>query len=312
MSAANNMSETLAVCDQQITTSQNAETASSRRPWLSLLWFGGLLAISYGFVLSRLAQQWFTDEDMSQGMFVPPLVAYIVWQRWPVLRRLPAVSNAWGALLMVSGACMLCIGPPSLPTFVFMSRVGFVFSVVGLVLFLRGTRTVAELAYPFLLLFFMIPLPGFVFQKLTLPLQFLASLLSEHLLTAFGYSVLREGNVLHLPGQTLNVVEACSGLRSLLSLSFLAQAYAYLFDRRPWMRIVLAVVIIPIAVVANAFRITLSAVAAGLNPEWGQGRYHEFTGWSVFVFSFMFLLISHWAIRLLTKCLKQRGSRAAS
>ena len=311
MSVANNMSETLA-CHQPMTRSTQGDAASSQRPWLSLLWFGGLLAISYAFVLSRLAQQWFTDDDMSHGMFVPPLVAYIVWQRWSVLRKLPAVSNAWGALLMALGACMLCIGPPSLPTFVFMSRVGFVFSLVGLVLFLRGSRTVAELAYPFLLLFFMIPLPGFVFQKLTLPLQFMASLLSENLLTAFGYSVLREGNVLQLPGQTLNVVEACSGLRSLLSLSFLAQAYAYLFDRRPWMRIALGIVIVPIAVAANAFRITLSAIAGGLNPEWGHGRYHDFTGWSVFVFSFIFLLISHWLIGLAAKSLKQRGAHAAS
>ena len=213
---------------------------------------------------------------------------------------------------MMVGAGMLCIGPPSLPTFVFMSRVGFVFSVVGLILFLRGTQTLAELAYPLLLLMFMIPPPGFIFQKLTFPLQFVASVLSENLLTACGYSVLREGNVLHLPGQTLNVVEACSGLRSLLSLSFLAQAYAYLFDRRPWMRVALAVVIIPIAVAANAFRIAASAVAGGVNPEWGQGIYHEFAGWAVFVFSFIFLLMSHWMIGVITKLLKQRPTRAVS
>jgi exosortase len=278
---------------------------------LPVLWFGGLLAISYAFVLVRLGQQWFTDEDMSHGMFVPPLVTYIVWQRWSVLRSLPAVSNAWGGLLMLLGACMLCIGPPSLPTFVFMSRVGFVVSLVALVLFLRGTRTLIELAYPLLLLLFMIPPPGFAFQKLTFPLQFVASVLSENLLTASGYSVLREGNVLHLPGQTLNVVEACSGLRSVLSLSFLAQAYAYLFDRRPWMRVALALAIIPIAVMANAFRIALSAIAGGVNPEWGHGLYHEFTGWTVFVFSFIFLLIAHWAIGMTTKVVKVRVRHAA-
>lgn len=306
------MSERLATYDHEMIVPAEGTSPSSAPELWPMLWFGGLLAIAYAFVLGRLGQQWFTDGDMSHGMFVPPLVTYIVWQRWPVLRSLPAISNAWGGLLMLVGACMLCIGPPSLPTFVFMSRVGFVFSLIGLLLFLRGTRTLIELAYPLLLLLFMIPPPGFAFQKLTLPLQFVASVLSENLLSALGYSVLREGNVLHLPGQTLNVVEACSGLRSLLSLSFLAQAYAYLFDRRSWMRVALAIVIIPIAVMANAFRITLSAIAGGVNPEWGHGLYHEFTGWTVFVFSFIFLLISHWAIGATTKLLKQRARHAVS
>jgi len=226
-------------------------------------------------------------------MFVPPLVAYIVWQRWGTLRSLPSAANAWGLLLMIAGGVMLCIGPPSLPTFVFMSRVGFVLSLIGLVLFLRGFATLRELAYPLLLLLFMIPPPGFVFQKLTLPLQFVASMLSEQLLGLLGYSVLREGNVLHLPNQTLNVVEACSGLRSLLSLSFLAQAYAFLFDRRPWMRVALGIAIVPIAVAANACRIALSAMAGQVNPDWAHGLFHAMTAWVVFVFSFVFLLLTH-------------------
>ncbi len=269
----------------------------TKREWSSLLWFGWLLALSYAFVLIRLGEQWLTDDDMNHGMFVPPLIAFVLWQRWSRLRQLPAKSNAWGVPLMITGGTMLCIGPPALPTFVFMSRVGFVFSLLGVILFLRGSRTLYELAYPLLLVIFMIPLPGFMFQKLTIPLQFLASILSEHLLSALGYSVLREGNILHLPGQTLNVVEACSGLRSLLSLSFLAQAYAYLFDRSAWMRLALGIAIIPIAVVANACRIGLSAMVAQVDPEWAHGLYHAITGWAVFIISFLLLLILHRATR---------------
>ncbi len=279
--------------DRNVSGSIEGASPPAHTSWLPLLWFGGLLSLSYLFVLARLGHQWFTDDDMSHGMFVPPLVAYIVWQRWETLRCLPSRANSWGLLLMLAGAGMLCVGPPSLPTFVFMSRVGFVLSLVGVVLFMRGVPTLRQLAYPLVLLCFMIPPPGFVFQKITLPLQFLASILSEKLLEWFGYSVLREGNVLHLPGLTLNVVEACSGLRSLLSLSFLAQAYAYLFDRRPWMRIVLAVLIIPIAVAANACRIAVSAMAGRINPEWGHGVYHAMTAWIVFVFSFVALLLAH-------------------
>jgi exosortase len=297
---------------------ENASTLPSRVflftrcEWWPLFWFGGLLALSYAFVLIRLGKQWLTDDDMNHGMFVPPLIAFILWQRWPRLRQLAVRSNVWGIPIMVFGGSMLCIGPPSLPTFVFMSRLGFVFSLVGLILFLRGSRTVYELSYPLLLLLFMIPLPGFVFQKLTIPLQLLASILSEHLLSGLGYSVLREGNILQLPGQTLNVVEACSGLRSLLSLSFLAQAYAYLFDRCAWMRTALGIAIIPIAVVANACRIGVSAVMAQVDPEWAHGLYHAVTGWTAFIASCLFLVTFHCAIRLAANLTQKRAALNAA
>ena len=96
-----------------------------------------------------------------------------------------------------------------------------------------------------------------------------------------------------LPGQTLNIAEACSGLRSIMALTFLGQAYIYLFDSRPWMRAVIAVIVIPIAVFANSLRIVASAVAGSHNREWGQGLYHESTGWVVFVVAFLCILGSH-------------------
>lgn len=264
--------------------------------WIQVLWFAALIAACYAVVIVRLVQQWTSDDDMSHGMFVPILAGYIVWQRRERLFALPVSSSRWGLVLMVAGAVMLCIGPPSLPTFVFMTRVALMFTLFGVLLYLMGMPLIRELAYPLFLLFFMIPLPGFVFQKITLPLQFVASALSEHILEFMGYSVLREGNILHLPGQTLSVVEACSGLRSLLSLSFLAQLYAYLFDRRVWMRAVVAIAIIPIAVVANAGRIVSSAIAGRINPEWGHGMFHASTGWVVFVIAFIALVVTHYLI----------------
>lgn len=266
------------------------------RWWGAVVWFGALLILCYAIVLYRLAEQWLTNDDMSHGVFVPLLVGYIVWQRWQALASLEPQPSSWGLGLLLIGGAMLCIGPPSLPTFTFITRLAFYVSLIGLLLYLRGPATVRMLRYPLILLLFMIPLPGFLYDRITLPLQFLASSTAERLLDFLGYSVLREGNILFLPGQTLSVVEACSGLRSLLSLSFLGQAYVYLFDQKVWMRFAIALAIIPIAVLANGGRIVFTAVAGELNQAWIHGIYHESAGWIVFVIAFGCLLITHWLI----------------
>ena len=118
--------------------------------------------------------------------------------------------------------------------------------------------------------------------------------------------MLREGNVLTLPGLTLNIAEACNGLRSLLALTFLGQAYTYMFDSRVWMRFVMAVLIIPIGVFANSIRIVASAVAGSINPEWAHGAFHESTGWIVFVVAFISILISHWTINRICRAVENR------
>jgi exosortase len=262
-------------------------------PWASVAWFAALLAVCYGITFVRLVHQWTTDDDMSHGMFVPVLVLYIVWQRRQEIAALPPASSKWGLVGLLLGGFMLCIGPPSLPTFTFMTRVAFICSLLGLLLYLGGFPLIRKLAYPLFLLIFMIPLPGFVYQRLTFPLQFLASIVSENVLELLGFSVLREGNVLHLAGQTLSVAEACSGLRSLFSLSFLGQAYIYLFDDRAFMRGVIAVAIIPIAVVANSARIVSTAFAGRINPEWTHGTVHDWTGWVLFGVAFAILVGTH-------------------
>jgi len=285
-----------------------AESGFRRASWIPIAWFAGLLFLSYAVVLYRLAEQWLTNDDMSHGIFVPLLVGYIVWQRRKSLAATPARPNVGGLGLMLIGLLFLCIGPPSLPTFTFMTRLAFLLSLVGLILLLRGAQSLTQLAYPLLLLLFMIPLPAYIYDRITLPLQFVASALAEWMLELLGYSVLREGNILHLPGQTLSVVEACSGLRSLLSLSFLGQAYIYLFDSKPWMRIAIAFVIVPIAVVANGIRILVSAILGEHNRAWGQGMVHESTGWVVFVIAFVCLLLAHVAINRIYQLRTVRSS----
>ncbi|MDP9171683.1 MAG: exosortase/archaeosortase family protein [Acidobacteriota bacterium] len=274
--------------------------------WAPLFWFSALLLGSYAIVLSRLARQWVTDQDMTHGVFVPFLVLYVVWQKRQELASVESRHNILGLALMLIGAFLLCIGPPGLDTFATVTRIAFVFSLLGTILYLRGWPTIRVLLYPLALLILMFPMPGFILEKLTFPLQLIASKLAEHMLELMRYSVLREGNILILPGQTLNIAEACSGLRSMMALTFLGQAYIYLFDSRPWMRIAIALLVVPIAVLANCLRIVASAVAGSYNREWGEGTYHESTGWIVFVVAFVCVVAAHASINALSKLARRQ------
>jgi exosortase len=277
--------------------SQGNPAEAIRPNWLPAFGFAILFLVSYAFVLGRLAKQWLSDSDMSHGIFVPLLIGYIVWENRQRLAALEPVRNLFGLVLMLLAGVLLCVGPPNLDTFASVTRASFVISLVGALLYLRGFSTIRILLYPLVLMLLMIPMPAFILGNLTLPLQTTASKLAEHMLELLGYSVLREGNILMLPGQTLNVAEACSGLRSIMALTFLGQAYIYLFDSRPWMRAVIALMVIPVAVFANAIRIVASAIAGSHNRAWGEGLYHESTGWIVFVVAFLCILCAHLLIK---------------
>jgi exosortase len=258
------------------------------RAWFFPVAIGALLLICYSPMFYRLVGVWLEDDNMSHGLFVPLAAAYIGWTKRGLLSQIQPKVNYWGLPLVLFGFLALCIGPPSLPTWVFIVRCSFLFSLVGCILFLCGTAMLRALAFPLLLLPLMIPFP--FYAQLTLPLQFIASMLAENLLTALGYSVLREGNILHLPTLTLSVAEACSGLRSIYALSFLTLTYSYFFTPRSRARWVLAAAILPVAILVNALRVALTAIMGMYNPAWTEGTYHEMLGWTVFVFAFAILV----------------------
>lgn len=274
-----------------ITTVKTATVASETRAlraWFPLVAIGALLLVCYLPMFYRLTTVWLEDDNMSHGLFVPIAAAYIVWTKRSLLARIKPKTNYWGLPLVLFGFLTLCVGPPSLPTWVFIVRCSFLFSLVGCILFLGGAAMLRALAFPLLLLPLMIPFP--FYDRVTMPLQFLASMLSENFLTAMGYSVLREGNVLYLPTQTLNVAEACSGLRSIYALTFLTLTYSYFFTPRTRARWILAAAILPVAILVNALRVALTAIMGTYNPAWTEGTYHEVLGWTVFVFAFAILL----------------------
>ena len=260
-------------------------------PWLHLAWFGALLVLCYAPVLQNITHQWQADEYMGHGVFVPLLVAYIIWERRALLFEQPVARSRWGLAFVVLGAAQACAG--ALAAEIFVERVAFLVSLFGLVLYFGGARVVRVLGFPLALLLFMIPIPGIVYKQITFPLQMLASRLAENGLELMGYLVVREGNILELAGQRLSVAEACSGIRALLSLSFFSLAYAYLVSDRPWMRWALLAAAVPVAVLANAARVVTTAMLAERDPQLAQGFFHGFSGWVIFVFAIALLIAVH-------------------
>jgi exosortase len=277
------------------------ELRVQRLPWTAWAWFGALLMVSYAPVLWRLVRQWDSDPDMGHGFFVPLVVGFIVWQKRSELLALPPSPNWWGLAVVLYGGLQLCIA--TLGAELFLARTAFVISVIGIVLLLGGTPWVRALAFPLFLLFFMIPIPTVVYNSITFPLQLLASRVSTQALDLLQIPVLREGNVLELAEQKLSVVEACSGIRSLLSLTFLSLVYGYFFERKVWMRVVLFLSTIPIAIVANASRVTLTGVLTEYKPELAEGFFHTASGWVIFMVALAIMILLHqilnWGYRLL-------------
>jgi exosortase len=266
-------------------------------PWLAAVWFGALLILCYAPVLARLATQWWNDQDMGHGFFVPVVAGYIAWQRRDELLSAKSAPNWWGLALVIWGAFQLIVA--TLGAEIFLARTAFLFSLAGVILLLGGASRLRILAFPLFLLCFMVPIPAIIYNQVTFPLQLLASRVADWALTLLGIPVLREGNILELASQRLNVVEACSGIRSLLSLTFLSLVYAYFFDQRVWMRVTLFVATLPIAIIANASRVTLTALVSEYDPALAEGVFHYASGWVIFMVALFILVAFHQLLKLI-------------
>ncbi len=265
--------------------------------WTAVAWFTILLIGVYFPILSKLVLQWSTDDDVSHGFFVPLVAGYIAWQRREKLLKMEWKPAWWGIGLLVWAGMQAYLG--MLGAELFLQRTAFLVSLVGVLLILGGTAVVRQLAFPLLLLPFMIPLPTVVYNQITFPLQLFASWVAEKSLDVLNIPVIRDGNILELASQKLSVAEACSGIRSLLSLTFLSQVYAYFFDRKLWMRWVLLVATIPIAIIANSARVTLTGVFSEIDPSLAEGFFHEAEGWVIFVVALVILVVVHQLLNFL-------------
>jgi exosortase len=197
-----------------------------------------------------------------------------------------------GLLLMIAAVAILMGG--SLGAEVFTSRISILILLAGMILFLAGGELLRALSFPLGFLVLMIPIPVIIYNQITFPLQLLASRVATCWLELLRVPVLREGNVLVLPDYSLQVVEACSGIRSLMTLITLAVAYGYLAERRPWARYALALMMIPIAIVANAVRVMGTGILVyQFGPGVAEGPFHEFSGWIIFLAALALMLVCH-------------------
>jgi exosortase len=281
---------------QQQPLREQAVPAAAARPlpWLAIGWFAALLVAAYFPILAKLVDQWMTDDDVSHGFFVPIVAGYIAWQRRDVLMNLSWKPAWWGVGLLVWSGIQAFIG--MLGAELFLQRTAFLEALLALLLIMGGTAAIRALLFPLLLLPFMIPIPTVIYNQITFPLQLFASQVAEQVLLLLNIPVLRDGNILELASQKLSVAEACSGIRSLLMLTFLSLVYAYFFDKKVWMRWALFFCTIPIAIIANAGRVTITGILSEIDTELATGIFHETEGFVIFGIAFAFLALTHWAI----------------
>jgi exosortase len=239
---------------------------------------GVLLLVAFWPILKSMYGSWFDEHAyMEHGPLVAPAAAYLAWTMRQTLRAIPRKPSAWGLLLIAWGAMQALLGTAAQWTWV--SRTAFLVSLVGCVAVLAGMRMVWALAFPLGLLILMIAPPTFVFERITLSLQLLASRLGESCLEFLGFSVLREGNILELVGAKLSVEEACSGIRSLLAILFMCALYTFFFVQGRSMKALIFLAAVPIAILGNAGRIVATGIASQYNRDLVSGAAHEAFGY---------------------------------
>jgi exosortase len=268
---------------------------ASSTPWL--VWFpyaaiAILLAVIYYRVAIKLVFDWYTIPDYSHGFLVPFFALFLLWDKREILRNTPIQQSWRGIALVVFAIVVLILGVYGVD--LFTARISFVFLLAGLIWTLFGSLMLRELRFPLLVLVLAIPFPTILFNQVTFPLQLFASRIASDILPLLGVPVLLEGNVIQLPVMKLEVAEACSGIRSLMSLFTLAVFYGYFLERTTRRRWLLALAAIPIAVTANVFRIVGTGLCVQYwDPDKALGFFHEFSGWVMFVISLGCLYLVH-------------------
>lgn len=233
-----------------------------------------------------------SSDDMAQGLFAPFVAGYIAWTARDKLSRSSRSGAFWGLPVLIIGAL---IGVWAvLADSMTLSRGACLISLVGAITVVWGIAGLRTLLFPLALLLFTFPLSPVLYGELTAPLQDLATRLSEVAFDMIGITALREGNVLHLPSQTLSIVEACSGLRSLLTILFFTLSYVFLFEKRTAIRIITAILCIPAAIAMNVLRITATGyLAERINKQYTTGLPHEILGWVCFFVAVILIVAIH-------------------
>jgi len=260
--------------------------------WRGWLLVAAVIAL-YAPVLVHLVNQWYTDADYSHGFLVPFLSAYLIWQRRDKLAQVVRHPSNWGLLVVVGSLGLLFLG--SLGAELFLTRISIIGTICGLIVFFSGWRLLRALAFPLAFLLFAVPIPALIYNEIVFPLQGIASRFATGCLETLNlFPIMREGNILIMPGMRLEVVEACSGIRSLMSLLALAAGYGYLAEKSVPVRWFLFLAMIPLAIISNGTRVMITALMTNyIGPQAAEGFMHEFSGWVIFVVATALFLALH-------------------
>lgn len=281
-----------------VTASEATARASEKRvPWG--VWTGvlsALLLLLYGPILKQLVANWWSNPNYGHGFLIPFFSGYVLWSQRHRFAKVSLKPTNFGLLVMLGAVGLLLLG--SLAAELFTTRFSLLILIAGMVLFLAGWGILKVVSFPLSLLVLAIPLPAIIFNQITFPLQLLASRLATTCLQFVNVPVLREGNLIILPNYTLEVVDACSGIRSLMTLITLAVAYGYLVEKKHWIRWLLLIIMVPIAIISNAIRIFGTGLLTyHFGPRMAEGFFHEFSGWMIFVAALLLMFVCHWALR---------------
>ena len=239
-----------------------------------------------------MVQDWNTNENFSHGYFIPAISVFMLLSMRRKLKDVEIFPSNWGFALIILGLMELTVG--KIGSEYFLQRTSIILVLFGLCLFILGKHFTKMISVPILYLIFMIPIPAILWNEIAFPMQLFSSDLAEAAIRTLGISVLREGNILQLSNTSLEVVDACSGLRSLMSMLALSAAIAYLYSsskRNKWIVFLSA---IPIAILINILRLTFTAVIAEqFGDRTAHGFLHGFSGWLMFTLGLAMLIGIH-------------------
>jgi len=255
-----------------------------------------LFGLVFSTIFPQLASNWSNDPNYSHGFLVPVISAYLIWQKRSELANLQIKPANSGLILILFGLFVLFAGVAAQEFY--MKRSSSIFLLAGIVLFLLGWRWFKALWLPIVFLFFMIPLPYIIYDAIAFPLKLFVAQFSVLSLKLLGVVVLREGNIIMFPNTVLEVADACSGLRSLMSLLALGVALAVLTQKRKIAMVLLVVLTVPIAVLTNMIRVIVTGyLAQYYGAAAAEGFFHEFAGMGVFLLAMVLLFMTSGVLR---------------
>jgi len=276
----------------------HAETKNKGAVIISLVVLVAAFVLHFYVDVGNMMGRW-QNPDFSYCYLVPVIFAYLVYSSRKSIRGLALRPSAWGFVVLGAAVALQLMG--RLSSIETVASVGIWLAIVALALLILGRQIVKKLAFPFLVLFFIVPLPPFLNNTFTFKLKLISSALSVEMMHWVDIAVFRQGNIIDLGVTQLQVVDACSGLRYVYPLFLMALVFAHLFHRTWWERVIVVAAAVPISVISNALRIAITGyLTIKVSPQVADSFFHGFSGWLIFMVSFLFLAILSWILKRLS------------